>query len=83
MTEKGFLITHFMETADDKEITNGESVIFYSEWQKDIFVESLKEIYEAEKKDLLQYHIYVEEVIDGVVKKRIQHIGWSRGRNHE
>lgn len=82
MTKKEFLVTNFMETVDGK-MESGKPGLMNSEGAKDILVVSLNAIYESVKKDLLQYHIYVDEVIDGVVRNRIQHIGWSKGSKSE
>lgn len=82
MSKKEFLVTHFMET-DDGKIENGNPGLMHSEGDKDILVIALNATYEVAKEYILQYHIYVNEVIDGVVRKCIQHVGWSRGSKRE
>lgn len=74
MTKKNFLVTNFY-VMDDGAIVHGAPCIMHSEASKDIFVEALKTIYEAMD---VEYHIYVEELVDGRITKRIQHISSNK-----
>ena len=75
MTKKEFLVTPFY-VDDDGEIIHGASSLFKGEASKDICIEALSELYKALQ---VQYHIYVEELIDGMIFKRIQHISSNNG----